>query len=550
MKLLTVTLLLGGLSLPSMASAQLAKGCEQFAHMTIPAAAIGLPTRGAVVTAAQSVEKGAKDAPGGAYCLVSSLIAPIDPKASEIRFQVALPVTWNQKVVMFGGGGFEGTIPDVVHSPNNLDPRTPSPLARGYAVFANDGGHRDPGVDPGTFLMNAEAYRNWMGEALKKTRDAAIFLVKASYGHAPVKSYFLGGSSGGREGLMVAGRWPADWDGVVSLYPARNSVLLTLGAMEASRAFAAPHAWPDPAKRQILYRAALAACDALDGTPDGVISDVRRCNAVFRPRTAMLDGKPIRCPGGGDTGDTCLSDAQFAALDRLDAPVHFTYPLADGEQVFPGYNVYTSDSGLAASPLRPIVSIMSLGDAAPAHPYQPGMSFAAGYADNFVRFGITRDPSGDALSLDPEHPGKYAARIRELSEIERIGDIGRFADHGGKLLVMHGTADLLVSPRMTEAYYAHLNRTMGARRVASFLRFYEVPAFGHGVSDVFNASWDYLAALENWTEHGVDPAQNEVVTDLVGVPGRTRPLCLYPAWPKYSGTGDVNGAASFRCVIE
>jgi hypothetical protein len=265
----------------------------------------------------------------------------------------------------------------------------------------------------------------------------------------------------------------------------------------------------------------------------------------------MLNGKPIRCTGGADTGDNCLSDAQFAALDRMNAAIRFSYPIAGGEQTFPGYNVYTSDSGLTGgSPLAPIVSMMSIGNAAPTHPVNSGMSFAALYVDNFVRYGITRDPDYNALALDPQHPGPYARRISDLTGIEAIGDLKRFAARGGKLLMLHGTADLLVSPRLTEAYYADLNRTLGARKVASFVRFYEVPGFAHGISDVFNASWDYITALENWTERGVDPAQNEVTTDLVGVPGRTRPMCLYPAWPRYRGTGDVNSAASFICTAK
>ncbi len=210
---------------------------------------------------------------------------------------------------MLGGGGFDGVIPDVVQSPNNLDPSTPSPLARGYAVFADDGGHKDPGaVDPnavsmvgadtsGAFLMNDEAYRNWMGDALKKTHDAVVAIVRANYGRAPAKSYFVGGSSGGREGLLVAGRWPGDWNGVVSLYPARNSVLLTLGAMGVSRALALPGAWPNPAKRQVLFRAALAACDMLDGAADGVISDVKRCNAVFKPKNGHARRETHPLPG-------------------------------------------------------------------------------------------------------------------------------------------------------------------------------------------------------------------------------------------------------------
>jgi feruloyl esterase len=87
---------------------------------------------------------------------------------------------------------------------------------------------------------------------------------------------------------------------------------------------------------------------------------------------------------------------------------------------------------------------------------------------------------------------------------------------------------------------------MGHTKVDNFVRFYEIPGYGHALSSVFNASWDSLTALESWVEKGVAPA-NEIVTDTVGVPGRTRPLCDYPSWPKYKGSGDVNLASSFTC---
>jgi hypothetical protein len=88
---------------------------------------------------------------------------------------------------------------------------------------------------------------------------------------------------------------------------------------------------------------------------------------------------------------------------------------------------------------------------------------------------------------------------------------------------------------------------MGPDAVRSFVRFYEVPGYNHAASAVFNASWDSLTALEHWVDHGDAPA-NQVVTDTVGVPGRTRPLCEFPLWPGYNGTGSVNSAASFSCM--
>jgi feruloyl esterase len=114
------------------------------------------------------------------------------------------------------------------------------------------------------------------------------------------------------------------------------------------------------------------------------------------------------------------------------------------------------------------------------------------------------------------------------------------------LLLAHGLQDVLVSTRATEDYYERLVQTLG-NRVEGFVRYYEVPGFGHAVSSQFNATWDSLTALEQWAEGSVAPS-NQVTVDTVGVPGRSRPLCDYPKWAEYNGTGDVNAAASFTCV--
>ena len=115
------------------------------------------------------------------------------------------------------------------------------------------------------------------------------------------------------------------------------------------------------------------------------------------------------------------------------------------------------------------------------------------------------------------------------------------------MLIAHGVADGLVPTRATEDYVRRVRATMGKQKADQFLRYYEIPGYGHAVSTVFNASWDSLGALENWVEKGVEPGP-QVVADTAGVPGRTRPLCEYPTWPRYTGSGDVNRAASFECV--
>ena len=106
---------------------------------------------------------------------------------------------------------------------------------------------------------------------------------------------------------------------------------------------------------------------------------------------------------------------------------------------------------------------------------------------------------------------------------------------------------MLVSSRATQEYYRRLQSQMGANQVDGFVRYYEVAGLGHAVSSVFNATWDSLSALEGWVEKSTAPA-GQITTDTAGVPGRTRPLCDYPTWPQYKGSGDLNAAASFQCV--
>lgn len=521
--------------------------CAALTHFEIGVQDIGLPTRGARIGESVFVDQ-SESAP--AHCLASGTIAPVDPSAPSIGFQVALPAQWNGNVVMLGGGGFNGVVPNVTGGFYNMASQAPSPLQRGYAVFAGDGGHQVSGAEPGAFLLNEEAYWNWIGDALKKTRDAAVAAIQETYGASPSRAYFIGGSSGGREGLMVAGRWPKDWNGIVSLYPARNQMTHMIGGMAINRAWMRPGAFLSAGERGLLFRAALERCDGLDGLADGVISNVRGCNAVFSPATATLSGAPLRCVDATPPAGSCLSDAQLAALATMNEPLRIAFPMESGATNFPGFNIHTSDSGVpSASPMQPMVSYLALGSAPPAYPATQAMSLSAQFGDNFIRYAIAGDPSFNPLSIDPSAPGRFAARMSALSAFDASDeDLSAFANRGGKVILLHGTADLIVTPRMTEAYYARLQETMGRRSVDRFLRYYEVPGFGHAISTNFNLAWDYLSALERWAEEGVDPGENEVAIDTIGEPGRARPLCRYPRWPRYNGQGDVSDASSFTCA--
>lgn len=534
--------------------------CQGLEGFAIPAEAIGLPTRGARVQSVAVVDAGGTGAKTfGGYCRLVVEIAPVDQAAPPIRVQLSLPDQWNRRSLMLGGGGYNGILPNTAGNVAAGPVDRPDPIGRGYAVFGSDSGHdlaSDP-ANPGSFGLNDEALRNFAGDALKKTYDTARAIIRHRYGASPLRNYFAGGSTGGREALAMVQKWPADIDGAIVLYPAYSAASLNLQFGRMTRALAAPGAYPNLAKRKALLDAAMAACDGLDGVVDGVVSHQAQCNARFDPATAMLGDRPLRCEGGADTGDQCLSDAQIAAMKVINTPIQIGYPLANGERHYPGFNVWGSDFGRPGdSPVQAVVNRLGLNVQAPAHPmplFGTGptavTAYGSGFWDQWVRFFVTRDPKANALELDPQQPGPWQQRISELTGLQDHNqtDLSPFAKRGGKVLMAHGTADQLVSTRATAEYFERIQGRMGAGRVHGFLRYYEIPGYGHAASTQFGAAWDSLTALERWSERGEAPAA-QIVVDATAVPGRTRPLCEYPTWPRYSGTGDVNQAASFRCV--
>ena len=560
---------------PQITMAQ-AVSCADLNGMKILAISIGLPTTGASVTSATIVPAAGTGAAAiGEYCKVLGEIYPVDPTAPKIKFQVDLPTSWNNKAMAFGGGGFDGSIPNVAGNVGFGPTDQLVPLGRGYATFGSDSGHQagSLGSQDCLFGLNDEALHNFTVEAPKKTHDAAVFIIKARYGHHPKETYFMGGSTGGREALAAIQRWPHDWDGAIALYPAWNDMGALLQGQRIMRAMAAPGAYPNQAKRKLIYDLAMAHCDALDGIADGIISNQKKCNQIFDPKWA-------RCPGGVDTGDTCLSDAQIEALNIYNTPARFHFHMASGLQSFPGCNVWGADLGRTYVDSgnyawQVFVMFLTLGVVPPGtvtsstdplfhygytfytgtpdlYPYVVGPPFLGPFMDQFMKYAVVRDTTGtfDTLSIDPENPGPYAKRISELSkQLDTSTDISTFVARGGKLLLAHGLQDVLVSTRATEMYWEILQERFGPWNVHKFARFYEVPGSGHAFGAAFTPGWDSLTALENWVEKGIAPA-NQIMTDTAVHAGRTRPLCEYPTWPKYKGSGDPNLASSFTCSHE
>ncbi|WP_394620452.1 tannase/feruloyl esterase family alpha/beta hydrolase [Lentzea sp. JNUCC 0626] len=522
--LAAAVLLLGGT--PALATPS--ASCASLAGVAIPASAISLPTRGGQVTSAiatSSVVSGRTIE----YCQVDADLRPVDRSAPAIKMRVALPEGWNRKALMFGGGGYNGTIPSLTGTVPFA--AGDAPLARRYVTFASDSGHQQtPGTVPsldGSFGVNDEALRNFAaGDALKKTFDASMFLVRRAYGRGPAQTFFAGGSTGGREALVVAQRWPDAFDGVISGFPAWNNLAEGLYLGYLTQVLAQPGAFPGPAEQTLLYTSVISACDGADGVRDGVVSNP---DCRFDPRT-------LRCPQAAG----CLTDAQIEAVTAMSTPFRWPYQVASGETNYPGFPF------LSGADMR--TPFLGFGTTAPANPMPTTSGYGMQYWDQWVKHFLTRDPGFSALDLDPRKPGKWLSRISELSLIQDRNntDLRPFARSGGKLILLHGNADELVSHRSTNDYYERVRDRLGPRATDEFLRYYLVPGANHANfgTPAFAAGWDSLTALEQWVASGRSP-RSPVVTDLTHA--RTRPLCEYPAWPRYR-TGDPNVAASFSCV--
>jgi len=514
-----------------------AAACAALSNVVISAGQIGLPTSGGLVMRATfSTAGGVGTNASLEHCKVLAKIAPVDSDSQPIIVQVNLPTAWNGKAVQMGGGGLDGVLV-TAEGPGPGANAQPTPLSMGYATFGSDGGHSvaNPFDADGQAqaFMNDEVLANYGGAQLKKTHDLAMALIKLRYGESPKRTYFVGGSEGGNEALAVAQRWGEDYDGAVSYYPAAGGVPLVAALGRDARALAAPGAYPNPAKQALLHRAVVAACDAADGAADGIVSNPRACN---------FDVATLRCATGGDKGDACLSDAQIAALKVIDEDLQLNYPLASGETGIAGYHVFQGVDLTAR--------ISGLGASAPAPgPLAQTEPIHYVFFNVFVRGFVMRDLNANALAFDPENPGAWTSRMSQISAI--IGssrpDLSKFSRHGGKLILVHGNDDSLIPVGWSEAYYRSVVQTMGAGVVDRFMRFYTMPGYGHGLG-VFTVDWDSLTALDRWVETGAAPSEPVVADVSRATLGRTRPLCRYPAWPRYKGSGDINNAGSYGCV--
>lgn len=473
---------------------------------------------GATITSAGVL---AAASPAPAYCRVSAKIEP------GLNFELRLPDSWNGKLYYGGGGGYNGVIPDA--SGPNL-----GALLQGYATVNSDSGHQGSPLDASFALNDTNAAQLFGSLSIPTVMSSALDMVKAAYGAAPKRSYFEGCSNGGREALMTAQRYPNLFDGIIARAPAYNWVGFMGAFNRTAVALAAPGGQFTGAKLALLARSVRNACDAKDGIADGIVSHPAACTATD------FDPASLRCGGGGDAGDTCLSDAQLGVVRSWTTPAVFsgspTYRNA-------GWQLSGNEDDPGAWPAW----VTGNGN------LQGALQFL--FQDTTVKNYLARNPGADSLTYGPFDQNQTALYALEALNSATSTDLRPFNNSGGKLILWHGTNDSALSYQSTTEYYQGLQaRFGGAGAVAGFARYYLAPGVDHCAGGPGADSSDLLTALDNWVDKNAAPATlgaSRLAAD--GKVELSRPLCQYPEYPRYTGPANDaqagNLAANYACTL-
>jgi len=362
--------------------------------------------------------------------------------------------------------------------------------------------------------------------------STALKILPAAYGVPPAKSYFEGCSNGGREALMAVQRNPSLFDGVIARSPGYNWVGFMGAFNRTARALAAPGGAFSAAKTALLAKHVRAACDGLDGIVDGVVSNPAACTAKVANVTAL------RCAGGADTGDTCLSDAQLAVVKSWTTDAVFK-----GSNTFrsKGYNL----TGNEDDPGGFGIWVSGNGNVKKAGQYM--------FQDTSVKYVLARDPNADSLKYTPWDQNQNALYAMAALDDATQTDIRSFLNSGGKLIVWHGGSDSALSVNSTIEYMENVTKSVGAANASASTRLYVAPGVNHCEGGVGPDKTDLLTALDQWVTKGIAPTTlTAEKRDASGAVTRALPLCQYPQYPRYTGPPNDAGAAklatSYTCT--
>jgi feruloyl esterase len=434
--------------------------------------------------------------------------ARLTPSAdSDIRIEVWMPLSgWNGKFMAAGNGGFSGAIAPFVMAPL---------LMRGYAVAATDTGHQSNGGDASWALGHPEKQIDFGYRAVHEMTLQAKTIVAAFYGATPRYSYWNGCSSGGKQGLKEAQRFPDDYDGIIAGAPANYWTHLMASFMSVAQVVRKDEASLIPqSKYALIHDAVMAKCDALDGVKDGLLEDPRRC---------QFDPSVLAC--NGPDAPTCLTPQQVTSLKAVYAPVRSA---RTGHEVYPGLSV-GSERGWDNVP-------------------QP---FAIG--ETHFKFIVFGDANWNFRTFDLDRDLEKAEAVDgAVGQFTAIDpDLSAFKRRGGKLLQYHGWNDQQISAQNSVNYYSSVVSHFGKQAdVDDFYRLFMVPGMMHcrggdGATDQFDA----IAALERWVERREAPAMIRASHLSNGSADRTRLLCPYPQTARWTGSGSTDDASNFACRL-
>jgi feruloyl esterase len=502
----------------------------------------GLALPDTTITAAEPVAAGTYTAPDGevfanlpAFCRIAATLTPTSD--SNIKIEVWMPYSgWNGRFLGTGNGGIGGLIVYTIlayflplnYAVANTDMGTSPAATEGGRVLT---GHPEKQIDFATRSTNLMTVRSKQ-------------IIKAFYSERPRYSYFLGCSTGGGQGVHEALQFPGDYDGIVAGAPLFNNTHHAAGNAWNYQAFNSSPANINADQATAISAAIVKKCVGKDG---GLSSD----NFLTDPRDCHWDPAALQCRGGADDAATCLTVQQVAAVRKLyEGPIN----PRTGERILAG-RVRGSESNNGYS------AVLAS---------RPGSTNTIAYWVFGNGFDwLTFDFDQDMNALDDEQAARSNANSADLEE---------FRSRGGKLIITHGFADPLVPTLNTAAYYERLivsqtregrhvgeERKQSVRRTQDFARLFLLPGVGHcsggagpdtvegdpfppGPADPPPIARIALDPLVQWVEHGIAPDQIIAYHVTNAATDFSRPVCPYPALPRYSGAGDTTKASSFACV--
>lgn len=469
-------------------------GCEDLANVKLPNT---------------TIESAAVDPKDGSCHVTATVTHP--PSGDRVKVWIALPVTnWNGRFRGNGGGGYVGGNPGSLRGP----------VAQGFATGATDTGHEG---GSGSFALDANGRLNWQlirDNAHLGIHDMTVVgraLTQAFYGRPPRYSYFVGGSTGGRQGLMEAQRYPEDYDGIVSGCPAINWHKFIPAILWPQVVMVNAGNFVPKEKLDAATAAAIAACDEADGVKDGVIDDPFRC--AWDPKALV----------GTKVGEDTFTGADADVIRKIwEGPRgqnsrFLWYGLERGANL-------SALAGTTGSPLK-------------GRPFSIPLEW--------FQYFLLQDPKWDFTTLTPAG----FERLWDQS-VEQYGavigtddpDLTRFRDRGGKIVIYHGLADQLIPAAGSVDYYKRVQQRMGgAEKTAQFARLFLAPGVDHGFRGAGPTPVGVFEAVVRWVEEGQAPDKLMAEKrDPSGKIIRTRPLFPYPRVARYKGTGSTEEAVNFE----